>query len=44
VVGDLLADPDRRREMGERGRVVIREGYDVPVVAPRTWAAIERWM
>ena len=23
---------------------VIRDGYDVSVVAPRTWAAIERWM
>ncbi len=44
VVGALLDDHERRREMGERGRVVIRDGYDVSVVAPRTWAAIERWM
>lgn len=43
-VGELLADPDRRQQLGARGQAVIRNGYDVGVVAPATWAAIERWM
>lgn len=43
-VATLLADPDRRLAMGERGRSLIRTGYDVSHLAPKLWNDIERWM
>jgi glycosyltransferase involved in cell wall biosynthesis len=38
AVGDLLADPDRARTMGERGRVRARAHFDVADMLERTKA------
>lgn len=43
-VADLLDDDVERQRLGERGRSVIAEGYDVSVLAPRLWADIEPWL
>lgn len=43
-VTSLLTDPSLRRQLGERGRELIRTRYDVSYLAPRLWADIERWL
>lgn len=43
-VDTLLADPDRRRQMGDRGREMVRDDNDVSVAAPRLWSDIEPWL
>lgn len=40
----LLDDAPRRAAMGERGRELATAQHDVSVVAPRAWAAMERWL
>lgn len=43
-VDELLADSERRRALGERGRDLIAANHDVTVLAPRLWAEIARWL
>ncbi len=43
-VDELLLDADRRHQMGERGRELMRADHDVTVLAPRLWADIEPWL
>jgi glycosyltransferase involved in cell wall biosynthesis len=43
-VDELLLHPDRRRELGDRGRELIAANHDVTVLAPRLWADIARWL
>jgi glycosyltransferase involved in cell wall biosynthesis len=43
-VDSLLSDPELRRTLGDRGRELIRSGYDVSVLAPRLWADISPWL
>ncbi len=38
----LLADPDLRERMGERGRARVRDRYDLRLVVPRFAAVLER--
>lgn len=39
----LLDDMPRRAALGQRGRELATAQHDVSVVAPRAWAAMERW-
>lgn len=40
----LLDDAPRRAALGQRGRELATGQHDVSVVAPRAWAAMERWL
>ncbi len=43
-VAALLDDGAERGALGDRGRALIAQGYDVSVLAPRLWGDIEPWL
>lgn len=42
TVVDLLADPERRRDVGDNAAAAVRTDHDVDTVAPALWAEVER--
>lgn len=42
AIESLLADPDRRRDLAQRGRLAVLDRYNDDLMARRTWALYEQ--
>ncbi len=44
AIGTLMDDPDRRAELGTRGREAVRKSFNARVMAESVWTVFERYL
>jgi len=44
AIGTMMDDPDRRTQMGARGRKAVQESFNARVMAESVWNVFEKYL